>query len=50
MKPTSDLAQGILGCWIDIIPATEKKKLEKKWPCDPAPPRPFEFRCVIWET
>jgi hypothetical protein len=36
--------------WIDIIPSSDKARLQQKIDINPSPPIDFESRLIIWET
>ena len=46
---STKVSQGVIKCWIEIIPADSNQN-SIPWVITPRPPTDFEVRLVIWET
>jgi hypothetical protein len=46
---STKVSQGIIKCWIEIIPDDSLNKVPK-WNITPRPPTQFQVRLVVWET
>ena len=47
---STKVSQGIIKCWIEIIPTETLIKNEIPWNISRKPPSDFEVRLVVWET
>eukprot|EP01016_Furgasonia_blochmanni_P010684 TRINITY_DN14574_c0_g1_i1.p1 TRINITY_DN14574_c0_g1~~TRINITY_DN14574_c0_g1_i1.p1 ORF type:complete len:601 (+),score=165.02 TRINITY_DN14574_c0_g1_i1:63-1865(+) len=48
--PSSDMEQGRIRLWVEIIPQDDAVALKDIWDITDKPPSPFEIRVVVWEV
>jgi len=47
---STKVSQGLVKCWIEIVPSEVDMKEHIKWDISPRPPSEFVVRCVVWES
>lgn len=47
---STKVSQGVVKCWIEILPSESMAKDDKPWNIKPRPVSEFEVRVVIWNT